>query len=461
MSDVAGGTDVGAGEAANSPIGDSSSVDASVDASAVKQLLSPQGRGASLRQCSWRRATVTVVWGLCLFAALGYGGQLYSAVRRPFSVGVSGVDFNYRSVGEVLADWNSRTISPGARSALLVVVVVLFISSVIAWAYLPLVYRKGPVGAALRQSFLCVAVGWPLAVLGIIAIFVLDSPPVRTAVRSALNVRDADMPTVAVVPAICAGLAFWLTRVFRGFVSDSTAPAERICEGCSYNLAHREPDERCPECGARVGDSTLGEVRVGVPYEIGGGTWLETCSDVLLRPAEFYRRLRVHGSTAAADRFVRVNLLSLGVVAFFYFGLAAQLMIFMHGNGPDDLVWFLVCGALSTASVCWAGWRVFSGMVSSAWLLRKCVPDFAHVRKVLAYESAYLWVFCATWAMLLVTFIVFDDWVTKLGIPRVARGPFRGMPPEPLLVLTITAVLAAIWWWRMERAMRRVRWANL
>lgn len=68
--------------------------------------------------------------------------------------------------------------------------------------------------------------------------------------------------------------------------------------------------------------------------------------------------------------------------------------------------------------------------------------------------------FCTLWGALAMSFIVWEDWVTKL-LGRHPFGPrWFGFPPEPLLALGSTFALLVLWGWRYRIADRAACWSN-
>jgi hypothetical protein len=90
------------------------------------------------------------------------------------------------------------------------------------------------------------------------------------------------------------------------------------------------------------------------------------------------------------------------------------------------------------------------------------LPDYAWAAKVVAYESAFLWVVCCLWGILVGSFILAEDWITQLIrhlIDPSFRLPLR-TPVEVVVLLFGTAALGVLWLWRYRTALRAIRWSN-
>jgi hypothetical protein len=110
---------------------------------------------------------------------------------------------------------------------------------------------------------------------------------------------------------------------------------------------------------------------------------------------------------------------------------------------------------LSGIAGCWFGHRGLAALVASYWLVRGELPDFRWASKVLAYESTFLWAFCAFWSAIFTSFSFWNDWISRLLTGRSRAGLF-----EILALFGGTVVLAGVWLWRYRIAYRAIRWSN-
>jgi len=104
---------------------------------------------------------------------------------------------------------------------------------------------------------------------------------------------------------------------------------------------------------------------------------------------------------------------------------------------------------------CWFGCRLIAAAAVSVWMARQALPDYRWAAKVVVYESVFLWVFCGFWGTLVSSFILFEEWISRLlGLPR-----FAGVG-EVLTLFGGTGVLGLWWLIRYHVALRAIRWSN-
>jgi hypothetical protein len=175
-----------------------------------------------------------------------------------------------------------------------------------------------------------------------------------------------------------------------------------------------------------------------------------------LRPAAFYRALRLRTPLAAAHRFAFWH------VVLIYPAAATWILLILSNVEPlgrarhEEVLAFL--GAILFGTIgCWLGARVLAAVVVTWWLARGALPDFRWATKVVRYEFAFVWVYCCYWGLLLLSFALHEDWISRLLTPRS-----RSFVPvcEIAAMLGGGALLTALWIWRYTIAWRGIRWAN-
>jgi hypothetical protein len=192
----------------------------------------------------------------------------------------------------------------------------------------------------------------------------------------------------------------------------------------------------------------------------GRAAWTRTAFTALVLPRDFYGHARMRRADRAAARFAAWNYVLIGMAAAAWVGLAiivANARYHAEGRHLDSL-----CGALAyglfAALACWLGHRAIGALVTTWWLIRGGLPDYRWAAKVIAYESVFLWTFCAFWGLFGATLVIGEDWLSRLlGTSFIYP---LGMPPEVAVLLGGTLALAAVWLWRYEVAYRRIRWSN-
>ena len=277
---------------------------------------------------------------------------------------------------------------------------------------------------------------------------------------------------IGVAGSLCL-LAIWLHRAVRGLAEDAaTPPLPPHCEGCGYDLTHRPEEGRCSECGLPL-DASLDEQRSrpGSAWSRRQTkrNWWRELRDVLLRPTSFYRRLKLRTTHAAEIRFAARNyVMIVGLAWLWICAIGTWELLREEFFSPFDDILELAFDAIVVLSTvlcgvfgCWLAHRTLAALIVSWWLARRELPDFRWAAKVIAYESAYLWVFCLFWVAIFTSFIYGEMWVSALlGDPNGVFFFFIGMPAEAVLVLCGTFALAMLWLVRYHLAYRAIRWSN-
>ncbi len=244
-----------------------------------------------------------------------------------------------------------------------------------------------------------------------------------------------------------------------------------MCEGCGYDLSHQGRDTRCPECGRDVHISlTAGLVRRPTTWEFQGPTtqtFLKTSYEVLTSMVSRYSSMEVRSAETQAEHFRGIHyfLISLGAALWGFTCMFVSLRTrppAIQRSQEEDFV-EAALGALLVfllASIIpWIVQRVLAALAYTWWLIRKSLPDPRWSRKVLAYETVYLWLFCCFNGTLVTSFIIFGAWITESFGEEFSRA-LVGEPPETLLMFIGNAILCVLWLYRYYLAMKAIRWAN-
>ena len=186
--------------------------------------------------------------------------------------------------------------------------------------------------------------------------------------------------------------------------------------------------------------------------------WLATWQ-IVFTPGRFYRRLRMRGRAGRDQAFASWTYRAIVAGALLWV-LAVAVYDSRNPLRPDWLMLVSICSFFSVAAAigCWIGHRIIAAAVFTWWALRSPLPDGRWAAKVIAYESAFLWVFCTFWGLLVTSFMLFDEWISRSLAPH-ARW-FLLAPAEFWVVVLGTCGLGAVWLWRYRIAYRAIRWSN-
>ena len=380
-------------------------------------------------------------------------------------------EWGWRPPAQVWQNWHEHAIDgwlgPLEVAFLLMVVLGPCLPAFLAWLNLPLVYGTGSAWRSYKQSFRA-ATGllWPLAV----ALLVCGGAGVvqeHASYGGADGVLAADLLTSSVAALL---LALWLRRATRALAPgtpDHILPPR--CEGCGYDLTHQPAEHRCSECGLGIDASLVAAgSRPGSRWaaEKSARAWWQTPVGVLFRPRQFYRRLQLRTPAAADCGFAMWSYVAIGLCAALW-AAAMILVISVLGKPPPREAWLVIPFA-GTALViigtlgCWFGHRLLGALVVTVWITYRALSDFRWATKVIEYESAFLWVFCAFWAALLTSLavvgaIVGGPWLSML-LGRSALFVF--LPAEAQVLFLGTLGLVGVWAWRYRVAYKEIRWSN-
>lgn len=374
-----------------------------------------------------------------------------------------------RTFRQVWDDWHAEFDDTWLGPSHLIVILTFALGTCfvlsLAWLNLPLVHAVGSPWPSYRRAIrAATALLWPLTALTLITGIVLVSARhayCRGAGAFPGSGAEVAIPTMACVSVSLVLLIAWSNRAALAIAVGAPALAlPPRCEGCGYDLTHQPESGRCTECGLELGTSLVqSQSRPGNPWlhDRSLRAWAHTTRWVLLDPRMFYRRLRLRTSPAAEAGYATVQFVLLGAGAALWAIGMVLIVILREGLPPTD-EWWLIVGAgaamiLNGLCACWLGHRVLGAFVISAWIAQRALPDFRWVAKVLAYESAFLWVFCASWGLLLSTFVTYNNWISAL------LGS-SGDAAETLTILVGTLLLVGVWLWRYSIAYRSIRWSN-
>lgn len=236
-------------------------------------------------------------------------------------------------------------------------------------------------------------------------------------------------------------------------------PIPARCERCGYHLFAAEPDARCPECGTPVSMSIVPENgRKPSAWESlrpWQGGLIETTWEQLFQPTQFFRRTAMLGETTRYLAFPRWHLLSIGL------GAAIWLLCMMASKAPDALE-VAVIPILAALAATLAGFAVHHGAAALAftlWHWFRGPLDPRAVRRVIVYETTYLWLYCLFNGTLFTVLFWFDGPFLG-GAARNFSLRLFGVPPEVALFFAGNGALIVIALVRFIRAFAAVRWAN-
>jgi len=214
----------------------------------------------------------------------------------------------------------------------------------------------------------------------------------------------------------------------------------------------------CPECRTEIEESlTAGRWRSGVAWDRGDrprlwALWSSTI-EVLAAPRRFYSRMLVRDDDRAARRFCiwQFRMIALGAVCWF-----VTMSLLPFGGPPLKVFFPMVCVVTLLG---WAVWRLISTISTWWWYLGGSIPDPRWSRKVVQYESAFLWAFCLFNGSGVSFMVGVMNWAPAFG-KQLLRFWFLGTPFPFVAFLAGNATLGLIGLYRYRIALRAIRWAN-
>jgi hypothetical protein len=343
-----------------------------------------------------------------------------------------------------------------------------------AWVFLVEVHRTGRPWASYGPLLQVASAGlWLIAVLfgvigaaGVWADIVerRDEPWGR-----GVSLGPGAGPALAAV-CIAAGLWLlisWMARAARG-VDTPPPDLNPICEGCGYDLSHTPSSGICPECRLGLDESLAeGVSRPGAAWQRRPdlAAWLTDSLSVILQPGRFYGRLRLRDSSAAERRFATWHYPAIWLGAAVWI---VSILVWLNVGPPPRDQGGLLMGAWLILSLCnlitlmgWAVKRLVAAVATTVWFAAGWIRDGRWAARVVAFETAFLWVFCAFNGLFVTSLVIDDKWLLKLQEAIVGhRFSLFGVPPEPLLVMTGNLSLIVLWLLRYRRILRAVQWNN-
>lgn len=201
-----------------------------------------------------------------------------------------------------------------------------------------------------------------------------------------------------------------LAALLRGLASRPVAVVERppICEACGYNLTGTAREGRCPECGRRVEESLLPEVRPGTAWERRReqGTvraYLRTLADTLVLPSAPGEKMQVFAFRNDAWRILALHLSLAFVIGAA--GVSTMFWIEIGGNAQGFIEYQEVFGVVAPLASAMAtsagfGWLCACAVGVAATCQPRVERNLANAAaRVGAHHSAFL-VFWMTLAAL-------------------------------------------------------------
>ena len=431
-------------------------------------ILSPSLAARNMTGGSRGAFWVSFGLGTLLLAAVIVGLDMWDATVTRLLAVAGDRAIRERSIAEVWRDWHAGgRIGPAELITAGVSLGLPFLAAVAAWLYLPNVHRGGSVWRSYMRSYGAVASG------GGLLIIVVLSAGILLVFSSNAGDRATGLFVLAGVPAPLFGLAtllsgaglllYWLGRATLAVVGPVVAvELPPRCEGCGYDLTHRPSDDRCTECGMSITTSlTPGLRRPGCDWQArqGIGTWLLALVGVVISPTKFYRRLMLRRPDRESRRFAVWHYPVIACLAAMWF---LCVVIQVAGAAPEWFV-FVIVPAFVGLLAALAGWcvhRLVGAMMTSWAIVQGTLPDVTWAARVMAYETAFLWVFCVYNGLLLTSFMIYGDWISDHVISAIMVGNQFGFPAEHFAILFGNAAIIAAWMWRYAVAFRHVRWSN-
>jgi hypothetical protein len=399
--------------------------------------------------------SVVVLW----FCLLGFntfpddGGAAMGTF--PQSFGGHREVFREHTPAETWAAWHEEgPIGPAEQISFFVAAGLVVLALLAAWLYLADVHQGESTSQAFKRSIAamtsCMGLLFVLTVLGGLLIessYGDDGPPEE----------------IIVVIAFGAGI-FFLLHCLGVAARGARGPAVNVhcdprCEWCGYNLTHVPSTGKCTECGTDVALSLDPDLRrTGHPWENEGliPGFVATSARILLEPTHFFRSLKLLGDERRATAFYRWHYALIAILSPIWM---IACMLYLEEEFLDDELWLVAI--VITQVIVLSGWgvhRFVGAIVFSSVLLRRALPEPERVRRVMAYETPYLWMFCLYNGGLITSFFVADDWMSQMVGPVYYQ--VAPLLLEFIAVFLGNCLIMLLWFWRYAIAIRAIRWSN-
>lgn len=371
-----------------------------------------------------------------------------------------------RTVAEVWTDWHADAIDGWvgvpAQITLFVIALGALAIAGLAWLNLPFVHRGGSPLASYARSLRIAAGGlWPLSILtgvaGIVYVSYLHAHH-RIGRTSYYEPEFLVLWGVAISAIL---LILWFARALAATVPEPPATnPPPLCEGCGYDLRHQPESGRCPECGLAIAESLLESAgRPGHAGTASGLRYRMGIAQLFFWPSRFYRRIQLRSPASGLPSFVLGTYVSLGLGAAVWAAFSMALICVNHGGPPDEM-WFAVVTAIASVILIglaglWLTHRTVAALVFTYWLTRRELPDYRWATRVIQYETVYLWVPCTYLALLIMSVIKYELWISEL----LGLSPFFPAGEFGTILLGFVG-LTVLWIWRYQIAYRAIRWSN-
>ena len=334
-----------------------------------------------------------------------------------------------------------------------------------AFLYLPTVHNGGRAWPSFQRAFAAIASG--IGFLNLLVVMIGGSI-VFIDNRGDLGhgPEDVTIMILIILSHICVvGLFYWLHLAARAVAGPRVeAELPPRCEGCGYDLTHQSSEGLCTECGLDLDASLVPDLRrPGSAWQVKADDrgWLTSSVSSIFHPNQFYGRLKLRTPLDEDTKFVRWHFCALSLFGGFGSVLLILIMSIMVGNFPPA---FFICGmpfvfTIIVPMVCWIVKHIVAAMVTSWCVATDALPDASWMKRIIACETAYLWVFCFYTVTLALSFIFFEDWISRLT-RAIMPGLSRGFQAEFIAVLFGNIFICLAWFWRYRIAIHRVRWSN-
>jgi hypothetical protein len=162
----------------------------------------------------------------------------------------------------------------------------------------------------------------------------------------------------------------------------------------------------------------------------------------------------MHRSDDASRRFAEWQFRLIAIAAFVWF-----LVLIEATGGPPEPFFFAPFFAIAVLLMGWLTWRGIAAVSAWWWYLAGELPDPQWARRIIQYETGFLWVFCAFNGSLITLLVVIEEWAPQLMRASFGLG-FVGRMLPVIVGVVGNALLILFGLWRYRLAMRAIRWAN-